>query len=105
MSFARDATTLSTLVEQFEREGFAGQFAARSEGQVACLTCHGVSDARDVTVSGLPRAEGASDPDDMLAVAAVTCPRCQAHGTLVLGFGPNASGEDADVLRRLADRA
>ena len=105
MSFARDATMLSTLVEQFEHQGFAGQFAARSDGRLACLTCHEVSDARDVTVSGLRRAEGASDPDDMLAVAAVTCPRCQAHGTLVLGYGPNASADDADALRLLADHA
>jgi hypothetical protein len=55
-------------------------------------------------MSGLRRLVGASDPDDMLSVIAVSCPRCQARGTLVLGFGPNASGTEAAVAKQLRDR-
>ena len=39
----------------------------------------------------------------MLSVAAVTCPKCQRHGVLVLGFGPNATAEDSDILKALKD--
>ena len=47
--------------------------------------------------------EGASDPDDMLALVAMTCPQCGARGTLVLAFGPMAPEADVDVLVRLED--
>jgi hypothetical protein len=54
-------------------------------------------------VSALARVEGASDPDDMAAVVAVTCPRCSARATLVVKYGPEASAADADVLLALPD--
>jgi hypothetical protein len=56
-----------------------------------------------VQVDGIHRLEGASDPDDMAAVVAITCPACQAHAVLVLQYGPAASIEDADVLEALPD--
>lgn len=52
----------------------------------------------------LRRLEGASDPDDMLAVVAVQCPECGRRGTVTLGYGPAASPPDGDVLRALDDR-
>jgi hypothetical protein len=54
-------------------------------------------------MSSLRRLEGESDPADMMAVVAVTCPACAATGTLTLGFGPTSSAEDADVLHALRD--
>jgi hypothetical protein len=50
----------------------------------------------------LRRIEGASDPADMIAIAAVKCPNCGTKGTAVLGFGPEADEDDAEVLRRLS---
>jgi hypothetical protein len=52
-------------------------------------------------VTDIRRTEGASDPDDMLAVVALTCPRCQTRAAAVLGYGPEAAEDDADVLRTL----
>ena len=52
----------------------------------------------------LRRLEGASDPAEMMAVVAITCPRCEARGVLVLGYGPAAAVEDSDVLRALDDQ-
>jgi hypothetical protein len=52
----------------------------------------------------LRRLEGASDPDDMLAVVALECGVCGVSGTMVLGYGPAASDIDGDVLRALQDR-
>ena len=51
----------------------------------------------------LCRLEGVSDPDDMLAAAALRCPNCGALGTVLLNYGPEAPIDDAEVLLALAD--
>lgn len=98
-----DSRTIAEIVAAFEHEGYKGQMAARSAGYVLCITCHQESDAADMEVDALQRAEGVSDPADMVAVAALVCPVCDARGTLVLSYGPDASQDDAEVLVRLAD--
>jgi len=62
-----------------------------------------MSAAEVVAVDALRRLEGASDPDDMIVVAAVSCPKCGAKGTLVLKYGPEATPEESEVLRSLED--
>ena len=46
-------------------------------------------------------------PQDELYVEyqgiALTCPHCGARGTVILGFGPSASPEDADLLGAFRD--
>ena len=101
---ATDATTMGESLQRFEAEGYAGQFAAREGGLVMCFSCRTESPAADVELQGLIRTEGASDPDDMTAVAAVICPSCQTRGTVVLHYGPEASVEEAEVLRGLDDQ-
>lgn len=59
--------------------------------------------AAEVVVDSLVRLEGASDPGDMAAVVAVTCPHCSSKDVLVLRYGPEASEADADVLVALPD--
>jgi len=76
--------------------------AARQGARLICFTCHTESDAADVDVESLRRTEGASDPDDMLAVVALTCPQCGTRATVVLGYGPEAAEDDAEVLLVLA---
>jgi hypothetical protein len=99
-----DATSLGEAVALYEAQGFTGQLAAREGTTVVCYTCHETSPAREVELFGLLRTEGASDPDDETAVAAVTCPRCGAKGTLVMHYGAIAPPEDEDVLAALEDR-
>lgn len=94
-------STLAELVGQFEADGFTGQMAARPGGRLRCFTCRTDSDAADVELVDLRRIEGASDPDDMLAVAALVCPSCGARATVVLGYGPEATEDDADALSQL----
>lgn len=93
-----DPVSLIEILAGYGARGYEGQMAARDGGRVMCLTCHQESSASDMRLAGLNRTEGASDPDDMLAVAALECPRCRARGTLVLGYGPGASVTDSDVL-------
>ncbi len=85
-----------------EADGYTGQMAARPGGSLICFTCHEQSDVSEADVAELRRTEGASDPDDMLAVVALTCPRCGARATVVLGYGPEAGEDDAEVLLGLA---
>ena len=103
MPIPADSSTLAELLASFEVEGYRTQMVARPEGHVLCTSCHRESEAAEIQVDGFERAEGASDPDDMLAVVALVCPICGAHGTLVLGYGPEASEVDAEVLARLGD--
>ena len=79
--------------------------ASRPAGRVLCVSCHMESDAEEMEVDALQRAEGVSDPADMLAVAALVCPVCNSRGTLVVGYGPEADPDDAEVLARLGDIA
>jgi hypothetical protein len=98
---ARDASTLAEIVDGFGRDGFTGSFRSDPGARVACLTCRAVVEGSTLRPASMRRLEGASDPADMLAVAALVCPVCAARGTLVLGYGPDASPEDSDVLSAL----
>ncbi len=98
-----DATTVTEIVAEYERQGFVMPFSVVEGGGVRCGACRTVSDAGAVTVNAMARAEGPSDPADMAMVGVVTCPWCSMAGVLVVGFGPSASMEDADVLERLND--
>ena len=61
--------------------------------------------AAEAPVLELRRLEGASDPDDMLAIAAIECPNCAHRGSLVLNYGPTATAEDSAVLLALGTPA
>ncbi len=93
-----DAATVAEIMATLEAAGFVGQMAARPDATILCFTCHQESAAADVELQLLGRTEGASDPADMLAVVGLVCPRCDACGTVVLGYGPEADPDDAEVL-------
>jgi hypothetical protein len=106
---ARGSETLLDVLSRFSSDGFTGSFAAvdgpSETGRLRCETCHEEFAADAPVVTELRRLEGASDPDDMLAVAALECPRCSTRGSLVLNYGPTATPEDAAVLLGLRDPA
>ena len=98
-----DGCTIAEAMHRLETEGYAGQFAARPDGTLLCFTCRRESPAAEVQLHRLLRTEGASDAADETAVVALTCPRCGTRGTVVLTYGPEASADDAEVLRLLVD--
>lgn len=100
----QEGTTLTEVINAYRDAGFAGSFTVTSDAMLECNTCHQVAWPSDVAMSSLRRLEGASDPDDMLAVVALTCPHCGARGTTTLGFGPAASPQDSDVIAALRDQ-
>jgi DNA-directed RNA polymerase subunit RPC12/RpoP len=96
-----EAQTLAGVLGELEQQGFTKQFAAQPAGRIRCIECGQEFAPDNTTVETVWRLEGASDPDDMLAVLPVTCPNCGARGTLVLGFGPEAPIEDSEILAAL----
>jgi hypothetical protein len=98
-----EGTTLTEVLDAYTSGGFATQFSVTENARLDCGACGAVSEPEGVKMSSLRRLEGESDPDDMMAVVALTCPVCSAKGTVVLGFGPAASPEDGDVLGALRD--
>jgi hypothetical protein len=101
--YAADGTTLVEVIRRLEAEGFTAQMAAEEAGLIRCFNCRQDSPADQVHLHVLRRTEGASDPADMVAVAALQCPRCGAKGTVALKFGPQASPEEDEALRLLDD--
>jgi len=98
-----DETTLTDVLEAYAQGGFTSSFVVTDDSQLECIECGRVSSPAAVSMSSLRRLEGASDPDDMVAIVALTCPSCGSKGTLVLGFGPMATVQDSDVLKTLRD--
>lgn len=97
-----DNVTLVELIDALDADGYTAQLLPRDGGAVECSHCGTVTPAAELTVTTARRLEGASDPDDMVTVYAARCPACQAGGTIVLGFGVNATGEEAAINRALA---
>lgn len=89
--------TLATL----EDEGFRGQFVPEAGGKLRCLACGYRAEANRFTLHRLCRVEGASDPADMAAVAALECSRCHTKGTVALKYGADTDPDSADVLKVL----
>ena len=102
MGNGSDRTILEVL-DKMEAQGFTGQFMPRDGAQIECVSCHQLMPADATVLRTLERLEGASDPDDMVAVVGLECPHCGAKGTAVLSFGPEAPLLDVEVLRSFED--
>lgn len=96
-----DNTTLTSVLDELTAQGFTGSFVPRPGGELLCTTCRQTFAAGELEAEQVRRLEGASDPDDEVVVVAGACPRCDAHASVTLGFGPMASGDDAGVVAEL----
>lgn len=97
-------TPMEEVVDRLGASGFDGQFRAVEGTRIQCLTCREVAPAGDHHMDEATRLEGVSDPGDMAVVVPLRCPSCGTGGTLVLAYGPNATAEEADVLREMDRR-
>lgn len=98
-----EETTMIDVLAGYARGGFDSSFVVTDDSELECVECGTVSAPPTVSMSSLRRLEGASDPDDMVAVVAITCPACGARGTAVFGYGPIATMQDSEVLKNLKD--
>jgi hypothetical protein len=95
--------TSSDVLRRYADDGFAASFMAVEDppSSMRCAACRTISPADAFDVVDERRLEGASDPDDMVIVVAARCPACGEGGAVSLGFGPEASPADADVVASL----
>ncbi len=98
-----DNTTLTEVVQGYRDAGFVVDFWAEEAG-IRCASCQSVLSPSRLTMHSLRRLEGASDPADMVAVVATSCPVCGADGTMVVAYGATASEVEADALASMSDR-
>lgn len=96
-----DNTTLLEVLDEFAARGFAATMWVTQEGMLRCEGCGREFEPTQVPVHEVRRLEGASDPDDMIAVVAVECGGCGLRSTIVLHYGPEASPEEQEVLMHL----
>jgi hypothetical protein len=96
-----DNATLTEMMNTLAEDGFVHQFFPIPGGAVECSDCSTQVEASELAIVSMRRLEGASDPADMMSLVAARCPNCDALGTLLLGYGVNASVDDADVQRSL----
>jgi hypothetical protein len=96
-----DNTTLLEVLDELAEKGYGGSMWVTANGKLRCEGCSAEFEPSDVYVKELRRLEGASDPDDMLAVVAVECPVCSMKATVVLHFGPGAPTEEMEALTHL----
>jgi hypothetical protein len=95
--------TILEVIRELEDRGFTGQFVPRDGARVECVACHRLSPADETILRHLERLEGASDPDDMVAVVGLACPHCGALGTAVLSYGPESPPLDTEALQSFED--
>lgn len=93
--------SLVGVLRALRDQGITGDLQARDGGRIDCGRCGGTIDAGELLDVRQRRLEGVSDPADMMLVVTGRCPGCDAHGALVLSYGPEASAADAAVLDAL----
>ncbi len=97
------ASTLLEAIDHLRGKGFEGDLFITEAGMVRCGACHQDTSPENLDLRHLVRLEGASDPGDEAAVLALVCRCCGAQGTAVARYGPEASPQDAEVLRVVED--
>ena len=99
-----DDSTLLAVLHSFADDGWTENLSVTDDGDIRCPSCDTVTPPADAGLDRLRRLEGVSDPDDMMAVLAITCPSCGARGVVVANYGPNASEGDSLLLQALGDQ-
>lgn len=95
-----DAVTINELMDVARAYGVTGSFEVEGTG-LRCTSCGATSAPEDVERIWLHRFEGASDPDELLTISAIRCPRCATLGSLITPYGPMADADESAIVLRL----
>lgn len=99
--FAHGADTLVDVLNEAKQHGYRSAFRVKADAVATCGSCNTSSPASTFAVDHYRRLEGASDAADLMLVALVRCPECDAAGAITLGYGPNAGEHDDAFLQAL----
>lgn len=92
-----DNTTMTEVLNGLRELGFTASFTPQDDALLHCDHCDVTSAAASFEVADTRHLEGASDPDDLVTLVAALCPSCGSGGNLVLGYGVNATAQDAGI--------
>jgi hypothetical protein len=95
--------SLSQALERLEAEGFTHGLRA-SDGWLHDLTTGAAHDPEHLRIVEVVRFEGDSDPDEQATLFAVRSQSGRPLGTYVVVYGAGMPPEDAEVVRRLAQK-
>jgi hypothetical protein len=98
-----DYTTVVDVLAELAEAGYAGTLWVTDKGEIRCGECRHTADPTTMQLTGLRRLEGASDPDDEVAVLELICRSCGARGTSVVKYGPGATEGELRVLAAVED--
>ena len=93
-----DNTTAVAEIDDLRGQGYTEDFVVGEGGVIRCTSCRHEAPPAEVDVDVFRRMEGASEPDEMSAILAITCRECGAKGIVMVGYGPNASPDEGDLL-------
>ena len=96
-----DNTTAVSEIDDLRAQGYGADLAVREGGVVCCRACDHCMEPEQLVVDVFRRLEGASDPDDMSAILALSCRDCGTKGLVMVAYGPNASADEGELLRRV----
>lgn len=97
------ASTILEALDWLKERGFGGNMFVTDGAVVRCGACRHDMPAAELDLRHLIRLEGASDPSEMAAVLGLVCHDCGTKGAAVVRFGPEASPDEAEVLRAVED--
>lgn len=92
-----DNTTMIEVLNGLRELGFTASFTSQDDALLHCDHCDVTSTALSFEVVNTRHLEGASDPDDLVTLVTALCPSCGSGGNLVLGYGVNATAQDAEI--------
>jgi hypothetical protein len=98
-----EEATLTSVLDGLQAAGYTADFLVGDGGTIRCRSCGVETPAEDAAVEQIRRLEGASDPADMLAVVAVTCPHCGSGGVITLNYGPEMTEGQVALLHHAQD--
>lgn len=98
------ASTILEALAWLKDEGYGGNLFVTEGAVVRCGSCRHDMPAGELDLQHLIRLEGASDPAEMAAVLGLTCRGCGTKGAAVVRYGPEASPDEAEVLRAVDDQ-
>jgi hypothetical protein len=93
---------LREALDRLAADGYDTEFFVRDR-QFLCPECDEPVAPEDVVIDDVVRFEGESDPDEEMALYAISSGPCGRKGTFTAGFGPLMDPDDAEVVLRLAD--
>lgn len=103
---AADETSAISVLQQLAAVGYGEVFRpAPPPASLYCGACGSVSAVATFPDVWARRIGEISDPNKMVLVFSARCPVCSHGGSVLLGFGPECSLEDATIVTQITNRS